>query len=188
MSADPESKHTSNYEKTNLDLNKESDVNDQNASISKEQIPSFSKILIADDGKEESDKVLNYAISLSRYSGGDLLILRILENIDKMEDVSVEGSNDENLNVKKMNREIKGEILDEMEKKIKKCKEAGCESNISYKFRVGNAIDEIVSEVEEGNYDLILLRSSHLDSWMKSLFSDARKIMSNINIPALIVQ
>ena len=71
MSADPESKHTSDYEKTNLDLNKESDVNDQNASISKEQIPSFSKILIADDGKEESDKVLNYAISLSRYSGGD---------------------------------------------------------------------------------------------------------------------
>ena len=62
------------------------------------------------------------------------------------------------------------------------------QSKISYKFRIGSAIDEIVSEVEEGNYDLILLRSSHLDSWMRSLFSDARKIMSNINIPALIVQ
>lgn len=188
MSADPESKHTSDYEKTNLDLNKDSDVNDQNASISKDQIPSFSKILIADDGKEESDKVLNYAISLSRYSGGDLLILRILENIDKMEDVSVEGSVEDKTGNKDMKREVKGEILDEMEKKIKRCKEAGCESNISYKFRVGNAIDEIVSEVEEGNYDLIILRSSHIDSWMRSLFSDARRIMSNIKIPALIVQ
>jgi len=61
--------------------------------------------LIADDGKDESDKVLNYAISLSRYSGGELLILRILEHIDKMEDVSVEGS-DEN-KTGDMKREVK---------------------------------------------------------------------------------
>ena len=142
--------------------------------------------MIADDGKDESDKVLNYAISLSRYSGGELLILRILEHIDKMEDVSVEGS-DEN-KTGDMKREVKWEVIDEMEKKIKRCKEAGCESNISYKFRVGNAIDEIVGEVEEGNYDLIILRSTHIDSWMRSLFSDARKIISNIKIPALIVQ
>ena len=57
-----------------------------------------------------------------------------------------------------MKREVKGEVLDEMEKKIERCKEAGCESKISYKFRVGNAIDEIVGEVEEGNYDLIIMR------------------------------
>jgi hypothetical protein len=44
--------------------------------------------------------VLNYAISLSRYSGGELLILRILENIDKMEDVSVEGSDENKIAVK----------------------------------------------------------------------------------------
>ena len=187
MSVNKENKYTSNDEETNL-KSKDSDATYQNSSISIDNIPSFNKILIADDGKDESNKLINYAISLSRYSGGDLLILRILEGMDNMEDVSVEGSNDENLDVKKMNREVKGEVIDEMETKINRCKEAGCKSKISYKFRVGNAIDEIVSEVEEGNYDLILLRSSHLDSWMKSLFSDARKIMSNINIPALIVQ
>jgi hypothetical protein len=37
-------------------------------------------------------------------------------------------------------KEVKGEVLDEMEEKIKRCKEAGCESKISYKFRVGNSI------------------------------------------------
>jgi len=187
VSSAEEINHKFNDETINLDANKDSVLNDQNFSNSREQIPTFNNILIADDGKDESNKVLNYAISLSRYSGGELLILRILEHIDKMEDVSVEGS-DENKTGDKMKREVKGEVLDEMEEKIKRCKEAGCASKISYRFRVGNAIDEIVGEVEEGNYDLIILRSTHIDSWMRSLFSDARKIISNIKIPALIVQ
>ena len=91
MSSAEEINHKVNDEKVNLDTNKDF-VNDQITSNSRDQIPTFNKILIADDGKDESDKVLNYAISLARYSGGELLILRILEHIHKMEDVSVEGS------------------------------------------------------------------------------------------------
>jgi nucleotide-binding universal stress UspA family protein len=183
--------HSSNNEKANLKLTNESNVTYQNSTVSKEKLPSFSKILIADDGKDESNRLLNYAISLSKYSGAQLLILRILENMKKMGNVSVQGSNEDNMSNKDMKRVIKGEIIDEMEKKIKRCKEAGCENKISYKFRVGNAKEEIINEVKEGNYDLIVLRSSrssHKDSWMRSFFSDARKIISNINIPVLIVQ
>ena len=120
-----------------------------------------------------------------------MLILRILENMKKMGNVSVQGSIEDNISNKDMKREIKGEIIDEMEKKINRCKEAGCENKISYKFRVGDAKEEIINEVKEGNYDLIILRSSrssHRDSWMRSFFSDARNIISNINIPVLIVQ
>lgn len=188
MTSDKQYKHTSNNEKASLKSTKESNLNDQASSTSKENLPTFSKILITDDGKDESNKVLNYAVSLSRYSGAELLILRILEDIEKMEDVSVQGSNDDNTSNKDMKRVVKGEVLDEMEEKIKRCKEAGCENKISYKFRIGDAINEIVSEVKEGNYDLIVLTSSHIDSWMRSLFSDARKIISNISIPVLIVQ
>jgi len=180
-----------NLEPTNLEPTKESNFAYQNSSIPKENLPSFSKILIADDGKDESNRLLNYAISLSKYSGAELLILRILENMKKMGNVSVQGSNENNASNKDMKREIKGEIIDEMEKKINRCREAGCENNISYKFRVGGAKEEIINEVKEGNYDLIVLRSSrnsHKDSWMRSFFSDARKIISNINIPVLIVQ
>ena len=180
-----------NLEPTNLEPTKESNFAYQNSSIPKENLPSFSKILIADDGKDESNRLLNYAISLSKYSGAELLILRILENMKKMGNVSVQGSNENNASNKDMKREIKGEIIDEMEKKINRCREAGCENKISYKFRVGGAKEEIINEVKEGNYDLIVLRSSrnsHKDSWMRSFFSDARKIISNINIPVLIVQ
>jgi len=188
---DKQYEHSSNNEKANLKPTKESNVTSQNSSIPSEKLPSFSKILIADDGKDESNRLLNYAISLSKYSGAELLILRILENMKKMGNVSVQGSNENIASNKDMKREIKGEIIDEMEKKINRCREAGCENKISYKFRVGGAKEEIINEVKEGNYDLIVLRSSrnsHKDSWMRSFFSDARKIISNINIPVLIVQ
>jgi hypothetical protein len=33
-----------------------------------------------------------------------------------------------------------------------------------------------------------VMATSHLDSWMRSLFSETRKTISNINIPVLIVQ
>lgn len=163
----------------------------QDSSISKQNIPSLDKILILDDAQDESNnKVLRYAISLSNYSGAELLILRILEDIEKMEDVSVEGSNDTSTkNSQNIKREVQGEVIDSMEEKMKQCKEAGCKNKISYKFRTGgNAIDEITNEVKEGNYDLVVLKSTNIDSWMKSLFSDTRKIISSINIPVLIVQ
>jgi len=191
VTVDKQYEHSSDNEKANLKPTKESNINSQNSSIPKEKLPSFSKILIADDGKDESNRLLNYAVSLSKYSGAELLILRILENMKKMGNVSVQGSKEDNMSNKDMKREIKGEIIDEMEKKIDRCREAGCENKISYKFRVGDAKEEIITEVKEGNYDLIVLRSSrssHKDSWMRSFFSDARKIISNINIPVLIVQ
>jgi len=191
VTVDKQYEHSSNNEKANLKPTKKSNVTYQNSSVSKETLPSISKILIADDGKDESDRVLNYAVTLSRYSGAELLLLRILEDMEKMGNVSVQGSNEGNMSNKDMKREVKGGIIDEMEKKINRCKEAGCENKISYKFRVGDAKEEIINEVKEGNYDLIVLRSSrssHKDSWMRSFFSDARKIISNINIPVLIVQ
>jgi nucleotide-binding universal stress UspA family protein len=191
VTVDKQYEHSSNNEKANLKPTKESNVTSQNSSIPTEKLPSFSKILIADDGKEESNRLLNYAVSLSKYSGAELLILRILGDMKKMGNVSVQGSNEDEKDHKDMKREIKGEIIDEMEKKINRCIEAGCQNKISYKFRVGDAKKEIINEVKEGNYDLIVLRSSRSsqkDSWIRSFFSDARNIISNIDIPVLIVQ
>jgi hypothetical protein len=84
VTVDKQNEYSSNNEKANLKATKESNVTYQNSSVSKESLPSFSKILIADDGKDESNRVLNYAVSLSRYSGAELLILRILEDMEEM--------------------------------------------------------------------------------------------------------
>ena len=161
----------------------------QDYSISKNNVPSFKKILVTDDGKDISNKALNYAISLSNSTGAELLILRILEDVQKFDDVSVEGYNeDSQMDHQNFHRNIKGEVIDAMEAKIKKCEEAGFKNKISYKFRAGKADDEIVNEINESNFDLLVLTTSHIDSWVRSLFSDARKIISNVSIPILIIQ
>jgi nucleotide-binding universal stress UspA family protein len=171
------------HEKVKLEPKTKSSAN-QDSSISMENLPSFGRILITDDGGDEPNNVLKYAVSLSKYTGAELLILRVVKDMKKIEGISVQGSS---MNNKHTTQEVKGGIVDEMEEKIKRCKEAGCEKNISYKFRVGDAIEQIVSEVKDGNYDLLILRSTNLDSWMKSVFSNARKIISSINVPVLIV-
>jgi nucleotide-binding universal stress UspA family protein len=158
-------------------------------SISKNSIPTFKKILVADDGKDESDQALTYAVSLSNSTGAELVILRILEDVDKLEHVTVEGSHESSkIDNENFHRNIKGDVIDAMEEKIKKCEAAGSNNKISYKFRAGKADDEIVKEIKENNFDLLILTTTHIDSWIRSLFSDARKIISNISIPVLIIQ
>jgi nucleotide-binding universal stress UspA family protein len=161
----------------------------QDFSISKNSIPTFKKILVADDGKDESDQALTYAVSLSNSTGAELVILRILDDVDKLEHVTVEGSHESSkIDNENFHRNIKGDVIDAMEEKIKKCEAAGSNNKISYKFRAGKADDEIVKEIKENNFDLLILTTTHIDSWIRSLFSDARKIISNISIPVLIIQ
>ena len=83
-------------------------------------------------------------------------------------------------------RKIKSDIMDTMEEKIKKC-EAGCKNKVSYKFLSGNVV-EVVNEINNNNYDLVVMLNSHIDSWFKSLFNDVRKIITHISKPVLIIQ
>ena len=159
----------------------------QNYSISKNNVPSFRKILVTDDGKDISNKALNYAISLSNSTGAELIILRILDHTEHLKGVPKEDYN-KNTQMNQQNVPRNKEIIAALETKIKQCAEAGCKNKISHKIRVGKADDEIVNETNENNYDLLVLTTSHIDSWVRSLFSDARKIISNVNIPILIIQ
>jgi nucleotide-binding universal stress UspA family protein len=139
--------------------------------ISEFILPSFRKILVTHDGKDKSNKAINYAIYLSKLSGAEITILQIINDVKKQDNVY----------------NIEGDLIDSMEEKIKQIKHAGCEK-VSYKFKTGNTIDEIVGEINEMNYDLVVLTSSHLNSWMESLFSNTRKIISNIHTSVLIPQ
>ena len=171
---------------TYVDLHKNSSSESTDYSISKSNIPSYSKILVPDDGKEMSDKALNYAISISNLSGAEIVILRIIENIEKMGDTSVSVSQNKEPDGFKHN--VKGELVIAMEEKIKRCVEAGAKNKISYEIRAGHAADQVMKACEETHYDLVVVTTSHLDSWLRSLFSEARKIISKINTPVLLVQ
>src|SRR5215207_9297236 len=65
-----------------------------------------------------------------------------------------------------------------------KCVEAGPKNKMSYEIKAGHAAaNQVVKACEETRYDLVVMTTSHLDSWLRSLFSEARKIISKINTP-----
>jgi nucleotide-binding universal stress UspA family protein len=161
-------------------------VTSTDVSISRSNIPSINRILITHDGKDSSNKAVNYAISLSNLSGAEIVLLRIIENTGNLKDISINVENTPNTH-DFLKRNVQGPVVDAMEDTIRKCKEAGCKNKISYKFRTGKLISETVEEVKAGGYDMIVLTSSHIDSWVRSLFSNTRKIISNVNIPVLVV-
>ena len=74
-----------------------------------------------------------------------------------------------------------------MEDKIKEIENKGIKNKISYKIRAGFIIDEIVKETRESKYDLLVISSSHMDSWISSLFSETRKIISHVDLPVLLL-
>ena len=166
---------------TYVDVHKDSSYKSTKYSISKSNIPSYSKILVPDDGKGMSDKALNYAISLSNLSGAEIFILRIIENIENMGNTSVSVFQNKEPDTKNgFKHNVKGELVIAMEEKIKRCVEAGAKNKMSYEIRAGHAADQVVKACEETHYDLVVLTTSHLDSWLRSLFSEARKIISKI--------
>jgi nucleotide-binding universal stress UspA family protein len=171
--------------------------------ISQTHIPSFKKILVTYDGSTKSDKAINYSIYLSNISKAELVILQVIENIDKFENTTMDVSEKNPTNnpaaystsdnisdpTDKDNKiSVEGQVIDSMEEKLRAIKNAGLENNVSYRIRTGSAVEEIVNEINESHYDLLVLSTSHLDSWVKSLFSDTRKIISNINTPVLLLQ
>jgi nucleotide-binding universal stress UspA family protein len=128
-----------------------------------------------------------------------------LGNIDKLENSYIEVSNrkkedaeskstfsnltsgseikDQNYSV-----QIEGEIAKSMEDKIKAIESTGFKNKVSYKIRSGFVMDEIAKETIESKYDLLIISSSHMDSWIKSLFSETRKIISNVDLPVLLLR
>ena len=157
--------------------------------ISKSNIPKYSKILVPDDGKEISDKAINHAIYISNFSGAEIVILRIIENIEKMGDTSVSVSKNKEPDTESgYKHNIEGELVNAMEEKIKRCADAGAKNKISYEIKIGHAAEQLVKACEDTHYDLVVMTTSHLDSWLRSLFSEARKIISKINTPVLLVQ
>jgi nucleotide-binding universal stress UspA family protein len=178
---------------------------DPTESISEFVLPSFRKILVTHDGNDKSNKAINHAIYLSKLSGAEILILQIIDDVQQLEGTSVNISNQESpssqsssstiphstpseVNKQDYVKNIEGDLINSMEEKIKKIEQAGCKNKVSYKFKTGNIVEEIVNEVNELNYDLVILTSSHLNSWIESLFSNTRKIISNVHTSVLIPQ
>lgn len=166
---------------------------------------SFNKILVTYDGTHDSDKAVDYSIYLSNISKAEIVILQVIGNLDNLENSSMNLSNKRTNMGSKVNSsisssneskvrngtytiKIEGSFIKSMEDKIKEIETTGFGNKISYKIRPGFVPDEIVKEIKESKYDLLIISSSHMDSWINSLFSKARKIISHVDLPVLLLQ
>jgi nucleotide-binding universal stress UspA family protein len=166
-------------------------------------IPPFNKILVTYDDSEKSDRAIKYAIYLSKISGAEITILQVVGNLDKLENSYINVSNkkkdaeskstfsdltgDSEIKDQNYSVHIEGEIVKSMEDKIKAIENTGFKNKVSYKIRSGFVVGEITKETIESKYDLLIISSSHMDSWIKSLFSETRKIISNVDLPVLLL-
>lgn len=176
-------------------------------SISKSNIPNFDKILVTHDGKEQSNDAINHAISISNMSKAEIVLLRVLEDTDIIKNTikepgenglstsSVSSSRESSTALSSPHSEVikSSEIkipqsyVDKMEETIKKIRDLGYKSKITYKFILGDKVSGLTDEINSGNYDLVVTTSTHLNSWINSLFSDTRKLLSNVNKSVLVV-
>ena len=177
-------------------------VGNSSESIYKPRVPIFNKIIVTYDGSHKSEKAINYSIYLSNISRAEIVILQIIGNIDKLENSTIDVSNmyessESNISANTIKQQetrnqdysvnMEGKIVKLMEDKIKEIENSGFKSKVSYKIRPGFVVDEIVKETKESKYDLLIISSSHMDSWLKSLFSETRKIIGHVNLPVLLL-
>jgi nucleotide-binding universal stress UspA family protein len=82
---------------------------------------------------------------------------------------------------------IKGRLIDMIQERIALCKEAGVESNVSYKIQTGKAPDSIVNLAKEVKADLIIMVSEKLGSSLKGIMSNTRKVIDAVEIPVVVL-
>jgi nucleotide-binding universal stress UspA family protein len=76
--------------------------------------------------------------------------------------------------------------LSQLDERIRQCKDAGI-NKISYKIRAGKIVDEIVRQSEEMDFDLIIMASSRISSYVRVLGSIVRKVADSIRKPVLLI-
>ena len=178
--------------------------------------PQYKKILVPHDGSESSDKALAHAIYLSKISKAGIIILNAIEDVHeiasttisagsepernasiahgKMEDqqafaksaaedgIRTTPSSNEDLNFK-----IKGRLENMIKERISLCRDAGVESQISYRIQTGKALDQIVDLAKNSDVDLIIMVSDKIGSSIKGIMSSTRKVIDAVNTPVLVL-
>lgn len=138
-------------------------------------------ILVATDGSENSEKALLEAKKLAETLDSKVHIINVAQNIVENPYMTAQYYDT------KMNEsliESGKKILEESLKVFKDFK--GEVNTIS---RIGNAGNEIIEEVEEGEYDLVIMGSRGLGAFSRALVgSVSHKVLNHVETNVLIVK
>jgi nucleotide-binding universal stress UspA family protein len=137
-----------------------------------------------------SDKALGHAAFISKAADAVLAILNVIET-DAIPSSSVLAFMRPEVALEQAKDELRGKLargvklmLDE---RVKASKDAAGLANVSAIIRFGRPAEEIISEAENGNYDLVVMASAKITSPIRILGSTARRVLDSTRKPVLIV-
>jgi|SRR6476646_819155 len=149
----------------------------------------YQKILVPHDGSVMSDKALSHAAYLSKISGAEIVVLNVIEHevvppstllTFIKSDTPIEKAKEDLRNT------LEGGVKQMLDERIKRCQDVGI-NKISYKIRTGKIVDEIVHQSEEMDFDLIIMASGRITSYVRVLGSVVRRVVDSIRKPVLLI-
>jgi nucleotide-binding universal stress UspA family protein len=162
--------------------------------------PNFQRILVAYDGAEISNRVLEYASYISKIANSEIVIINVIDGnseLNKSLPLTIKANpNEESTKVEEQIAKTEGQpevILDESLQKIVKeittaCKAAGITKEITFNIGCKDPADEIINISKLIHFDLIIMGSRKISSIIRGIGSTTRKVASTVKIPILIVQ
>lgn len=144
------------------------------------------KIIVCIDGEKSTEKAVQYALGLTMAFRGKLTALHVINPYLKKfaDEIYAVGRNE-------YRDHIDRELTKEAEKIVNGFKALGDPLGLSYKVvvRYGPPEEEIINEISENSYDLLILGAKQADTFNAKIrsFQLPRKIFKNLKIPTLFV-
>lgn len=138
------------------------------------------KILVAVDGSANSERALLEAKEFGEVSGGEITILTIVKPLAYTYFGNIELAKIDSENLKNAKEKLLKKSLEEFE---------NYEGVVNTKLRTGSPADEILQEIEENPYDLVVMGSKGLGAFSRAILgSVSNKVLNHAESNILIVK
>lgn len=147
----------------------------------------ISKILMCTDGEEHTYKAEEYALAIAKKFNADIVGLYVVNPFLKKYTNEIYAVN-RNECREHLDRSLKNEGETAL---MNLSKKAETESiNIYIKMRYGDPEEEILSEVSEIKYDIVVMGGKLLKGWKERFesFNLSEKVLKKLPLPVLIVR
>lgn len=149
----------------------------------------YKRILVPHDGSEMSDRALNHALCVAKMANGEIVIFHVMES-DSIPPSTLLAFIKPGAGLEEAREQVRtifeGAVGRMFEERVQAAKASGINA-VSYKISGGKPADTIVTESEEGEYDLIVMSSSRIASSIRALGSTARRVLDSTKKPVLLV-
>ena len=150
----------------------------------------YNTILVPHAGTPAGDEALTYAVFNAKNSSAKIILLHIVEEIQRPRTFGLSESQKDKLleGITNANESIKEEAKKEMEKKISDYKKNGIETDII--VSVGDAAEIILDTIEQENVDLVVMAKRRKLKGVKkllSLGSVSRKVVESTPCTVLLI-